>query len=71
MKGGLLGRLRTITEDTRNRCERLVSRKKTTGSAYTVRVISYTTDTVRERTKKTEAHDAVWFIFQSKNRHKW
>lgn len=66
MKGGLLGRPRTITEDTRNRCERLVSRKKTTGPAYTVRVISYTTDTVRERTKNTEADDAVWFIFQSK-----
>lgn len=70
MKGGLLGRPRTITEDTRYRCERLESRNKTAEPAYTVREISYITDTVRELTKKAEAGDTVW-VFKVKNRRKW
>ena len=71
MKGGLLGRPRTIiTEDIRTGCERLGSRNKTAEPAYTVRASSYTTDAVRGSTEKLKLKTPSGLVFRVKSRNK-
>lgn len=71
MKGGLLGRPRTIiAEDIRIICE-ISEQKENSGPSYIVRVSSYTTDTVRERTEKLRLTTPSGLVFRVKNRHSW